>query len=159
MQPGTWNLDVTSWEHGSGGPNDTAKKPMPTIPLTTLPTGKLPDWLSIPGLENKSGIGVYTSTLDVGPAWTGGTGAYLDLGDVHGLARVIVNGRRLPTVNQLDPSKIDLGGYLQPGKNIITVRLSTLLGNAAYPTSPFGEKWYGLLGPVVLTPYGQRTVR
>jgi len=117
------------------------------------------DWLTIPGLANKSGIGTYTTTLNVGPAWTGGTGAYLDLGEVHGLARVIVNGQRLPTLNQLDPSKIDLGGFLRPGRNTITVRLSTLLGNAAYPTSPFGEKSYGLLGPVVLTPYGQRTVR
>ena len=78
---------------------------------------------------------------------------------MRGLARVRVNGRRLPTLNQLDPSKIDLGGYVQPGRNTITVRVSTLLGNAAYPTSPFGEKSYGLIGPVVLTPYGQRAVR
>ena len=159
VQPGTWSLDVTSWEAGTGGPNDTDKKALETIPLTTLPNGQLPDWLTVPGLANKSGIGVYTTTVDVGSAWTGGTGAYLDLGDVRGLARVIVNGRRLPTLNQLNPSKIDLCGYLQPGKNTITVRVSTLLGNAAYPTSPFGEKSYGLVGPVVLTPYGQRAVR
>ena len=158
-QPHTWSLDVTSWDAGSGGPNDTDKKALPIIPLTTLPSGELPDWLTIPGLANKSGTGVYTTTVDVGSTWTGGTGAYLDLGDVRGLARVRVNGRRLPTLNQLDPSEIDLGGYVQPGRNTITVRVSTLLGNAAYPTSPFGEKSYGLIGPVVLTPYGQRAVR
>jgi hypothetical protein len=160
LQPSTWNLDVTSWEAGSDGPNDTDKKKLPAIPLVTTPTGDLPDWLTIPGLQNKSGTGLYTTTVDVGKAWTGGTGAYLDLGEVRGLARVIVNGKRLPALNQLDPSKLDLQGYLRPGTNTIAVRVSTLLSNAAYgAANPFGEKSYGLIGPVVLTPYGQSVVR
>lgn len=159
IAPSTWSLDVTSWEAGTDGPNDTAKKPLPTIPLATLPSGELPDWLTIPGLQNKSGIGTYTTTTDVGSAWTGGTGAYLDLGKVRGLARVKVNGQTLPTVNQLNPDRIDLGGYLRPGKNTITVRVSTLLGNAAYPGIPWGEKSYGLVGPLTITPYGQRTIQ
>jgi alpha-L-rhamnosidase len=156
--PASWTLDVTSWEAGDG-PNDTDKHKLPTIPLAALPNGKLPDWLTIPGLQNKSGIGVYSTTIDVGEAWTGGTGAYLDLGEIRGLARVIVNGKKLPPLNQVDPNHVDLRGYLVPGENTVVVRLSTPLGNAAYPTTPFGEKSYGLLGPVVLTPYGQRPVR
>lgn len=156
--PTTWTLDVTSWEAGDN-PNDANMNNLPTIPLTAGLNGALPDWLTIPGLQTKSGIGVYTTTVDVGSAWTGGTGAYLDLGDVRGLARVIVNGKPLPTLNQVDLSRIDLQGYLRPGENTIAVRVSTMLSNAAYPANPFGEKSYGLVGPVVLTPYGEAVVR
>lgn len=159
QRPAVWNLAVTSWQAGVSGPNSTAKIALPRIPLTALPNGELPDWLTIPGLQNKSGIGTYTTTIDVGPRWTGGRGARLSLGVIRGLARVSVNGRALPRVNQLDPSNIDLAGFLKAGTNTIQVRLSTLLGNAAYPASPWGEKSYGLIGPVVVTPYGTRTVQ
>lgn len=152
--PSDWTLNVTSWEEGDG-PNDTKKVAMDPIPLKTGLQGTLPDWLTVPGLQLKSGTAVYTTTIEIGESWTGGLGAYLDLGDVRGLASVKVNGRTLPTFNQIDANGIDLRGYLAPGTNTVEVHLSTLLGNAAYKGVPFGPKSYGLVGPVVIRPYGQ----
>ncbi|MBA2813282.1 hypothetical protein E0500_039705 [Streptomyces sp. KM273126] len=65
------------------------------------------------------------------------------------------NGRALPHLDQIDPNGIDLQGYLRPGKNIIQVHLSTLIGNAAYN----GHQSYGLLGPITVRPYGQTDLR
>jgi hypothetical protein len=149
----SWTLQVTSWQAGAG-PNDIAKIPLAPVTLTTAADGKLPSWQEIAGLEQKSGTSTYTTTFDIGHAWTGGTGAYLDLGSYLGTAQVSLNGRRLPAINLVDASKVDLGGFLRPGRNTLQVHLATPIYNAAYKTkSP-----YGLIGPVTIVPYGQVTL-
>ncbi|WP_316785069.1 glycosyl hydrolase [Streptomyces sasae] len=148
-----WKLNVTSWQAGDG-PNDTHKVALTPRTLTADDQGALPDWQNVAGLQSTSGTAVYKTTVDVGPSWSGGTGAYLDLGDVRGTASVTVNGRALPPINQVDPNGIDLRDYLHAGNNTLEVHLSTLLGNAAYG----GHQAYGLLGPVRLRPYGEATI-
>lgn len=71
------------------------------------PDGTLPDWQKIPAMAGRSGTSTYTTTVDVGSGWTGGTGAYLDLGRVFGTAQVTVSGQRLPAVDQVAPNKVD----------------------------------------------------
>ena len=154
VTPKTWNLQVTSWHAGPGGPNDTAKTALDPGTVTADDGGLLPDWQHIDDLSSISGTGTYTTTVDVGPAWTGGTGAYLNLGTVYGTVQVGVNGKALPAVSQLDPNGIDLGDYLHAGANTVTVRVATPIYNAGSGH----HDTYGLVGPVVVQPYGQVTV-
>jgi hypothetical protein len=153
VRPKEWRLDVTSWRAGAS-PRDTAKVKLATISVSADGEGRLADWQKIAGLQTVSGVATYATDIDVGAGWTGGTGAYLDLGSFFGVVQLSVNGRDLPPLNQVDVSRIDLGGYLKPGRNTLQVRLSTPVYNASFKTkSP-----YGLIGPVVLTPYGEAIV-
>lgn len=150
LTPRSWTLQVTSWRAGSSA-NDTFKVALAPVTVTPAPDGTLPTWQKIGGLEKTSGTSTYATTLDVGPVWTGGAGAYLDLGAFFGTAQVSVNGQRLAPLDQTDVSKIDLAGYLKPGVNTLQVHIATPLYNAAYKT----RAPYGLVGPVSVTPYGE----
>ncbi|GAA4061082.1 hypothetical protein GCM10022214_12470 [Actinomadura miaoliensis] len=72
-------------------------------------------------------------------------------------------GRRCGLAHQSDIYRIDLGGRLRPGANTITVTVSTTLYNAVKAaggaTHRLPEQRTGLLGPVVLTPYTESTLR
>jgi hypothetical protein len=150
VAPKSWILEVTSWQAGAA-PNDTAKVRLAPITITPAADGTLPNWQQIVGLENKSGTSTYTTTIDLGPSWTGGFGAYLNLGSFFGTVQLNVNGHRLPALDEVDVSRIDLGDYLQPGVNTLQVDLATPIYNAAYKTkSP-----YGLVGPITVQPYGE----
>jgi hypothetical protein len=150
VAPTSWTLEVTSWQAG-GAPNDTAKVQLQPIRVSPAADGTLPNWQQILGLENKSGTSTYTTTIDFGPAWTGGSGAYVNLGSFLGTVQLRVNGRRLPPLDQVDVTKIDLGDYLQPGVNTMQVDVATPIYNAGFKTkSP-----YGLVGPITVQPYGQ----
>jgi hypothetical protein len=154
ITPTTWTLAVTSWHGGSGGPNDTEKTPLDPIALTADADGTLPDWQNIDGLEAVSGTSTYTTSIDTGAGWSGGTGAYLDLGTVYGTAQVSVNGEALPPANQVDLRHIDLGGYLRAGANTVVVHVATPVYNAGLGH----HDAYGLVGPISLQPYGQATI-
>jgi hypothetical protein len=150
---GAWRLDVVSYQQGLTF-NDTAKVPMGPYTVTAGADGTLPDWRQIPDLASRAGIGTYTTSVDVGPAWTGGTGAYLDLGSVpNSNYSVSVNGAEVPYPDQMDPSRIDIGAQLKPGINEIVVRIATQLGNARGQSLT-----QGLVGPVRVIPYGQAGV-
>ena len=145
-----WSLNVVSYERGLTL-NDVAKVPRGPY---TLAGDTLPNWRQIPDLVSRAGIGTYSTSVDVGPAWTGGTGAYLDLGSVPDIDyAVIVNGTEVPYPDQIDPSRIDIGAQLKPGVNQIVVRAATLLGNARGQSLT-----QGLVGPVRVVPYGQAVV-
>jgi len=111
----------------------------------------------LPELSEVSGIGRYTTTVD----WEGSGGAYLDLGEVFDTYRVSVNGTSLPPADQLYTT-VDVGPYLKPGANTITVEVATTLlnrlraGDVAYAGAT--RQRYGLIGPVKLTPYGEGAV-
>src|SRR5262249_51925062 len=113
-------------------------------------------WSDIPELADVSGVGTYTTTFN----WSGG-GAYLDLGEVFDTYRVSVNGVALPPADQLNTT-VDVGAYLKPGENTISVEVATTLlnrlraGDVAYANAT--RQKYGLIGPVKLTPYGEAPV-
>lgn len=157
-----WTLAIESWEPGDSA-TDVAKVAMDPVELDSL----VP-WSEIEGLEYVSGVGTYTTTLELGKSWTGGYGAYLDLGEHNDSVRVRVNGVEVGPVDQLD-AVVDLGGYLHRGSNTIEVKVATSLYNVllevrdGFGAGGFGSlgtepRAYGLTGPVVLQPYGEAVV-
>ncbi|MFC5828196.1 glycosyl hydrolase [Nonomuraea insulae] len=132
------------------------RSPSKTTHSVTL--DRLLPWTEIPELADASGIGSYTTTVELD-----GTGAYLELGEVTDTCRVTVNDRRLDPVDQIHPV-IDLGPYLRRGTNTIEVEVATPLGNRLRVADPavyagLARQPYGLLGPVRLVPYGEAQVR
>ncbi|MYS20273.1 alpha-L-rhamnosidase [Streptomyces sp. DvalAA-14] len=147
-----WQLDVEDWQPGADA-NRT------TIVRRRVGLDALVAWPDVPELADVSGIGRYRTTVRLGAAWTGGHGAYLQLGTVYDTCRVTVNGRLLDPVDHINPV-VDLGGHLRAGDNTIEVEVATTLGNrlrvsdpVVYGASP--RQPYGLVGPVRLVPYGQ----
>ena len=117
----------------------------------------------MPGLEDVSGVGRYTTTVGLGRDWTAEDGAVLDLGDVKDTFRVTVNGKEVGPCDWLDP-RVDVGPCLRKGRNTIEVEVTTTLLNRLRTVTPdvYGvapRQAYGLLGPVRLVPYVDRRLR
>ena len=148
MELSSWNLSVESWSKGNT-PTDTKKT---TIDVGTV--DGLKPWTEISGLENVSGIGTYTTSFNLEQGWEEGIGAIISLGDVVDSYQIYVNGTQVPA-SQIDTT-IDIGKYLKSGENTITVEVASTLLNAvlvANPTDTRKPDEYGMMGPVVLTPY------
>ncbi|MDW5596006.1 glycosyl hydrolase [Conexibacter stalactiti] len=145
---GGWRLQIAG-ESASG-----------TTPYD-LQLDALKDWRELPGLARVSGVGTYTTTVQLPADWTAGDrGTYLDLGRVEGSVRVFVNGQQAAP-DSVAGRRLDVSALLKPGANELKVRLATTLRNAAPRLiSPVDPVWqtYGLLGPVKLVPYGRATV-
>ena len=123
------------------------------------------DWARIPGLDGKSGTGVYTAAVDVPASWLRrGRAVRLDPGDFGGALRVTVNGRAatVPTVPGEAPR--DITALLRAGRNTLLLEVSTTLSNALRAQGRLGGSDYapyasrplepaGLTGPVRLLPY------
>ena len=143
-----WNLSVESWTRGDT-PTETNK--------TTVDVGAiqgLRPWTELPGLENVSGVGRYTTSFVLERGWEQGCGALISLGDVVDSYQIAVNGNWVP-VNQINTT-IDIGSFLKAGENTITVEVASTLLNAVlvvHPTDDRSSDEYGMMGPVVLTPY------
>ncbi|WP_223166787.1 hypothetical protein [Nonomuraea sp. SYSU D8015] len=136
----SWRLEVEDW------------RPEGTV-AHRLHLDRLAPWSEIPELADVSGIGVYTTDVRLGG------GAYLELGEVTDTCRVLVDGRPLDPVNQLNPV-VDLGR----GVKTLQVEVATPLGNRLRVADPavYGgltRQPYGLLGPVRVVPYGEVRVR
>ncbi|GAB2843444.1 glycosyl hydrolase [Actinocorallia aurea] len=142
-----WTLMVDDWHRGADGQREITRH--------SLDVDGLKSWADIPQLQDVSGVGTYTTTVRLGRA----EGAYLDLGQVTDTFEVTVNGQVLPA-DQVS-RRIDLAGHLRAGTNTITVRVATTLRNRLRVTDGFPAQAgrprqpYGLIGPVVLSPYRQ----
>ncbi len=111
------------------------------------------------GMQYVAGVGYYTLTFDAPADWDENTGAYLDV--AYGSDQIgsyIVNGVEIKEVSNIT-DRVDLAGLLLPGKNTITIKLSTTL----FPRAFYEHHGYsgsiasvsnGLTG-VTLTPYTQ----
>lgn len=135
-----WELEVADWR-----PSGVVEH---RLSLTSLAA-----WSSVPGLEDVSGVGRYTTTFTV----EAGRRAWLDLGEVFDTYRVWGNGHQLPPCDVLDPV-VDIGAWLRTGRNELVVEVATTLLNRLRTTSPevFGiaaRQAYGLIGPVQLRWY------
>jgi hypothetical protein len=126
----------------------------------------LQDWSKRPedGIKHYSGIATYRKSFDL-PAGADKE-IYLDLGTVHELAEVSLNGRRLGTV-WCAPWRIGLSGHRKETGNLLEIKVANLwtnrlIGDTAKPEqmrftrtairAPIDGplKPSGLLGPVVL---------
>jgi len=165
-----WTLRAQTWTPGATD-HETTKTWQPSAPVIALPGGTLPSWLTILApvdLHDKSGIGEYTTTVTLAGDWTGGHGAYLDLGEVADTVQVTVNGHPVRGLDQSSVDRIDVGPDLKTGANTIVVRVATTLFNAVQINAALGHpgvvyleqppQQMGLMGPVQLVPYGRAAV-
>jgi hypothetical protein len=160
-----WTLRAQTWTPGANQ-YTTVKTDQPGLALTAGTDGKLPSWREITGavdLSTSSGIGTYTTAVELPATWRNTDGAYLALGDALDTATVTVNGTAV-VVNQSDRGRIDLGRTLHPGTNTIAVRVASTMFNAVRITGDSnyqipGWQRAGLIGPVVLTPYRDTVLR
>lgn len=93
--------------------------------------------------------------------WNASDGATLSLGQVTDSFTVSVNGHAVP-VDQVSASA-DIGAYLHAGANQLVVRVATTVNNRLAQLDASVAKRgliqdYGLVGPVVVTPYAQAVV-
>ena len=161
--------------------------------IAPAPLARLASWTENPATKNFSGVAKYRKTIEV-PAHAFGPGqhAWLDFGPakpvpsagrgrgryqamilapVREAAVVYVNGRRAGTV-WCPPYRLDLAGFLHPGKNELRIEVANLAVNemAAHPlpdytalNARYGERFQpqemnevqavpaGLLGPLTLS--------
>ena len=146
-----WDVVVEDWQPGPSATETT------TVEHRFSVTALLP-WPSIPEIKDASGTATYRTTVVIDASWSGGTGAYLDLGPVFHTVRVRLNGAPLPVPDPRRPV-LDLRGLLIIGSNTIEVEVSTTLLNRLRALNPAGSRPaaqnYGLIGPVALIPYGE----
>jgi len=141
-----WHLTVEDWQPGARATE--TKKVSHEVDLDALAP-----WTEIPGLEDVSGVGRYTTKVSLEAGWPGAT---LELGQVMDTCRVTINGQALPPVDPMSPV-VPAGPYLKAGDNTLVIEVATPLGNRLRVTNPdvFGSRTrqaYGLMGPVRLVP-------
>lgn len=106
----------------------------------TVRFDSLEDWTRDPreGIRFYSGIARYVTTFDAPRASEGKGRFYIDLGTVHDLARVILNGKDLG-VAWTPPFRVEATGALRARGNTLEVRVANrwpnrLIGDARYPS-------------------------
>jgi hypothetical protein len=118
------------------------------------PTG-LGDWRKIDGLATFAGVGTYHRIVEVPTTWfSRGSRVVFDLGQVHDMATVTVNGHSLPPALGA-PFRVDITDVAQPGKNVIDVAVATTPQNAMIDPKAAGYKNLrsvptGMTGPVMI---------
>lgn len=157
----TWHLEAEDWQpanpYGATGEEGAATSKV----SVAVDLNGLKPWPDIPELANASGIGVYTTTANLPSDWSVNNGATLSLGQVFESFTLAVNGQSVP-IDQLQATA-DIGPYLRAGANTIEVRVATTLNNRLAALNEDVKnrgiiQEYGLVGPVVLTPYAEVTV-
>ena len=115
----------------------------------------LGDWRGIAGLESFAGVGTYRRQMNVPAGWLAkGQRVVMDLGTVHDMATVTVNGQPLPPAVS-GPFRIDITSAVRAGSNTVEVAVATTPQNAMIDPKAAGFKNLqsvptGLIGPVVL---------
>lgn len=113
-----WTLDAPLREL-----DNSATRPMPLASLKS--------WTEFddPKLKYFSGTLQYTREIDLDSArLAGGLRLWLDLGEVHELAKVELNGQKLGILWK-PPWRVDLTGAARPGKNTLVVRVTNFWPN------------------------------
>ncbi|WP_306211240.1 glycosylhydrolase-like jelly roll fold domain-containing protein [Actinoplanes sp. RD1] len=153
--PGTYRLEGTDRRRDYRG-SVTVTDPLTPIPVAGPWTVRLEktgavaeqrplgSWTTFD--PTFSGSGVYETTVALDKADLAQRRLVLDLGEVHDLATVTVNGRALP-VALWHPYAVDVTDALRPGTNTIGVRVTNTLANSRNKILPSG-----LVGPVTLRP-------
>jgi hypothetical protein len=114
----------------------------------------LRDWSEIEPLSAFSGLGTYETTVRIPKEWMArGVRVMIDLGQVHDMATLIVNGRKLPPLVSA-PWTADISEALRPGVNRLEIAVANVPQNAMISKAPGFKDLKpvpaGLTGPVVL---------
>ncbi|KAJ3540266.1 hypothetical protein NM208_g5143 [Fusarium decemcellulare] len=158
-----WNLTLQSWV-----PSDDSSVTRSVVKTIELgPQSSLRPWSAIGGMQNVSGVGVYTTTFSLPKNFELDQSAVLvHFGPILGTLRVWVNERLVPPLD-VSNAEAYVTELLVLGENRIKVEVSSNLFNAVKaridsiytggdPVSPqfraqyTGADWqaYGLVGPV-----------
>ena len=98
---------------------------------TNLTMVKLTDWTKIKVVENFSGSATYGMEFDLKPELINRKSAmFLDLGKVHEVASVRVNGQEAGKV-WMQPYRVDISKQVKAGKNRLEITVANLLWNYA----------------------------
>jgi hypothetical protein len=119
----------------------------------------LTDWLQLEPLKAFSGKGEYQISFNLDADWLKRAAHIeLDLGEVHDVADVILNGNKGPTL-LMRPYHADVSALIRPGENVLKIAVTNswtnhLLAagmNLNNPSAPKAEpERSGLIGPVKL---------
>lgn len=155
QRPSPWHLTVEDWR-----PGRSAAETVTVTHERELDT--LRPWPHIPGLEDVSGIGRYTTQVWLGPEWTGpDRGVLLELGPLFDSTCLTINDGHAGYVNPDDPT-VDVTRLLVPGTNTIEIEVATTLRNRVRTVRPkhahFARQPYGLVGPVRLVAYASASL-
>ena len=143
--PGPWQLSVSATQAVS-----------PQSPLS-LRLNRLASWRTLPELRHYAGSATYTTDIVVPPECLASNIAWhLDLGEVFELARVTINDRDAGTAWR-KPFRLDATGLLKAGRNSLRIEVPNLLKNHLEKGDSY-QRPSGLLGPVVLRPFGRTQV-
>jgi hypothetical protein len=132
---GSWGLTADP-KRGYGLAGETVTRTME----------KLDSWKTVETLKKYEGIVTYTTSFDLPDAWAPkeAIGLQLDLGEVCQVAEVFVNGKQVGTAWH-PPYQMDITGHARAGKNELKIDVA----------NHTGAKLYGLIGPVLIRPFGQ----
>ncbi|KAM5365409.1 hypothetical protein ACJZ2D_011007 [Fusarium nematophilum] len=120
-----WNLTLESWVP-SEDPSIT-RSVIDTIPLGVQDT--LQPWSAIDGVQNVSGVGIYTTILPLPSDFDAqDTAILIHFGPILGTLRAWVNDDRIPPVD-ISHAEADISKFLKPGENSIRVEVSSNLFN------------------------------
>ena len=112
------------------GPWEVRFPPKHGVP-ESLTMGKLVGWSDFGefAIRKFSGTATLTTTFDFnGPLPSGHEEIWLDLGDVHIMAEIRLNGEPLGTL-WAAPYRVEVGKNIRPGKNTLTVSVTNLWVN------------------------------
>jgi hypothetical protein len=126
---------------------------------------ELKDWTLVPNLRYFSGKGHYMLDFQIdGRYLQPGLVLGLDLGEVHDVAEVWINGRRAATL-LLHPYRVDATPYLKAGNNHLEIIVANTLRNRLVGDGASGDPNFvvfknrmfylpsGMVGPVRLVPH------
>lgn len=143
-------LPASGWTFGAAG--HSGRQPFDR----TIDTIALGDWRAIDGLASFSGTGTYRRRMQVEPGWLSGgkPRIILDLGAVHDMATVSVNGRALQPVITA-PFRVDITNAVRAGSNDLAIAIANTPQNAMIDPKLAGYKMLkpvpaGLVGPVTV---------
>lgn len=123
-------------------------------PPCKLTLHRLVSWRKILELKYYAGVATYTTDIDVPTELIGSEiGLRLDLGEVHELARVWLNDHEIGTAWH-PPFSVDLTRQIKVGKNVLRIDVPNVLKNHLEKGDGY-DRPSGLLGPVILLPYGR----
>jgi hypothetical protein len=122
------------------------------VEVWSTPSAVLGDWRSSPQLATFAGKATYARTVNIDALAPGGR-TLLDLGEVHDLAEVRVNGVAFGPL--IGPFRADVSAALRRGENHIEILVMTTPNNALVdPSKPalktLTSKPAGLVGPIRL---------
>jgi len=124
----------------------------------------LKDWTLLTGLESFSGQGHYTLDIDLKPEYLRpGLQLELDLGEVHDVAEVLINDKKVATL-LLRPYRLNATPWLHEGTNHLEIIVQNTLRNRLVGDGLAGDPNFvifknrnfylpsGMMGPVRLIP-------